>query len=178
MLSPSLHQFFYRQIQHDFNNHGLDEPDTIHYISDVLTRFAQTEKLYLLRDNDNKPLEHLVDMQAARHEALGSEHGRVNRVREHQILRHIGEYSLFMSGLFKQRLESRGQLDYYIANGSSAFWYCADHEHDGSTRYRLFRRLYYNFSHIVSALDRIRNSNFCQNPNDNLLQPAHALWRL
>ena len=178
MLAPSLHQFFCRQLAHGFKKRGLDEPDTVVYISDILTRFAHNQQLYLIRDDDGRPLEHLYDLQAAWRRAQGWDGAHASRTHERQIIRHIGEYSLFMSGLFKQRLESRGQLDYYIANGSSAFWHCADHEHSNSKHHQLFRRLYYNFGHIAGALDRIRRNNFTLHPGDTQLQPASALWRL
>lgn len=178
MLSPTLYQFFHRQLEHGFRKRGLDEPDTVDYISDILTRFAHNERLYLIRDSDGKPLEYLYDLQNAWRLAQGAEGGRASRAQERQIIKHIGEYSLFMSGLFKQRLESRGELHYYIANGSSAFWHCADHEHGNPKHHQLFRRLHYNFSHIVGALDRLRRNNFTLQPMEGQLHPATALWRL
>ena len=178
MLTPTLSQFFRRQIMHGFGKRGLAEPDTVEYVSDILTRFSLTRELYAIRSKQGQALEHLIDLQTEWRRAQGWDDGIANRVRQRQVLRHIGEYSLFMSGIFRDRLVSRGQLSYYIANGSSAFWHCADHEHHNSKRHLLFRRLYYNFTNIANALDIMRSNNFASRPLPALIDPGNSLWWL
>ena len=178
MLTPTLSQFFRRQVMHGFGRRGLAEPDTIEYVSDILARFSLTRELYAIRNRQGQPLEYLVDLQAEWRRAQGWDDGVASRVRQRQILRHIGEYSLFMSGIFRGRLVSRGQLDYYIANGSSAFWHCADHEYHNRQRHLLFRRLYANFAHISNVLDRMRTNRFALQPLPAAADPVSAFWRL
>lgn len=178
MLTPTLYQFFRRQVLHGFSRRGLAETDTIDYISDILTRFAQTEKLYAITDDSGHHIEHLIDFEAYRQQMLESNPGHYQRLRDGKLLRHIGEYTLFMTGLFREKLKSRGQLNYYISYGSSAFWHCADYEHYDAPRHKVFRGLYYNFAPISNVLDRLRKDKFSQKTMPGNIAPAQALWHL
>ena len=155
MKLPTLHQFFRRQLQRGFQTFGMTEPETIEYVSDMLSRFALTRAVYAVRDTDGKALQHICDMLQERYRAQNPELGTRDPTRERTITRHIGEYSLFMSGLFRERLRARGQLNYYLAQGSSAYWQCADKE-PNSCRRRVYRHLHYGFARVSNALDHIR----------------------
>ena len=82
------------------------------------------DSLYALQDATRAPARihrgHARNLATKRRRASPS-HGRT-------ILRHLGEYTLFMSGIFRERLMARGELGYYLAHGSSAYWRCADGE--------------------------------------------------
>ena len=174
MRLPSLQQFFRQQLQHGFRACGMNETETLDYVSEVLARFAHTRLLYALRDSDGRPLEHIVDMLVAWQQA---QEGRRDRARERQVMRQIGDYTLFMSGLFRERLEARGELDYYMAHGRSAFWRSADYEPNPARR-RTYRRLYEEFTPISDMLDYLRRVQFPlagRSSPDNLLA---AYWRV
>ncbi|MCR4301289.1 MAG: hypothetical protein NUV51_06735 [Sulfuricaulis sp.] len=170
MRLPSLYQFFRHQVSHGFNRHGIIEPATVDYVSDILTRFAQIRQLYALRDADGQPIEYIVDML----EAWQNTHGE-SACRGRFILRHLGEYTLFMSGIFRERLMARGELDYYLAHGSSAYWRCADCELNPRQR-RVYWHLHQYFGHISSTLDNMRREQFpLSSSPDNMLT---AFWRV
>jgi hypothetical protein len=83
-----------------------------------------------------------------------------------------------MSGLFRDRLRTRGELGYYLANGQSAFWRCAKYEINPK-RQNVFRRLYSDFTSIADALDhmarfQLRSSSV--NVTANTL--IASLWRV
>lgn len=170
MRLPSLYQFFRHQVGHGFHRHGITQPATVDYVSDILARFAQLRQLYALRDAEGRPLEYIVDMLEAWHQdaAAGPARGRF-------VLRHLGEYTLFMSGLFRDRLRQRGELDYYLAHGSSAYWRCADGELNPRQR-QVYWHLHQDFGHISNTLDDMRREQFPLPPSaDNLLI---AFWRI
>jgi hypothetical protein len=174
MRMPTLYQFFRHQVGHGFAAHGLTEPATVEYVSDMLTRFAQTRALYAMTDAHGRPLEYVADFLSA---ARGDDACRPDRARGHSILRHLGEYTLFMSGLFRERLRVRGELDYYLAQGASAYWCCADIEPQPNRR-ALFRRLHNNFVRIADTLDDMRRTRFplaAPATADNMVA---ALWRV
>src|SRR6266566_9989828 len=156
MRTPTLYQFFRHQLGHGFAAHGLTEPATVDYVSDVLTRFAQTRSLYAMTDTQGRPLEYVVDFLAA---ARDDETRGPRRGRGRSIQRHLGEYTLFMSGLFRERLSARGELNYYLAQGAGAYAQCADFEAQTGQR-ALFRRLHQNFTRIADTLDDMRRSRF------------------
>ena len=153
MRLPSLQQFFRHQLQHGFQAHGFNgAPSTVDYLSDLLTRFAQTRALYALRDDNGRPLEHIVDMLEVWQK---NQTGRRAPAQQGAIVRHIGEYTLFMSGLFRDRVKARGELDYYVAQGRSAYWRSADYELH-PVRRQLFRSLHENFAPISDILASLR----------------------
>lgn len=174
MAYPTLHQFFRHQLEHGFHARGLTETSTVDYVSDVLARFAETGALYAIKDADSRPLEHIVDLLAAQ-----SEQGQTagGRSREAFIVRHIGEYTLFMSGLFRERVKARGELNYYVAHGRQAFWRSADFE-PNPRRQRIYRRLYQDFSPISDILDALRRVGFPLTAPATAKHMMAALWRV
>ena len=175
MLLPSLYQFFRHQVSHGFHRHGIAEPATVDYVSDVLTRFAHTRLLYALQDSGGRPLEYVVDMLEAWQQAQAGETGPSRRARSRYVLRHLGEYALFMSGIFRDRLRRRGELDYYLAHGSSAYRHCADGELNPRQR-QVYRHLHEDFGRISNTLDNMRREQFPLQPSaENMLT---AFWRV
>lgn len=174
MRTPTLYQFFRHQLSHGFAAHGLGEPATLEYVCDVLTRFAHTRSLYAASDAQGRPLEYIVDFLMAERDG---EHRQPERARRRSILCHLGEYTLFMSGLFRERLKTRGELGYYLAQGAGAYLRCADFE-PPSGRRQLFRRLHHNFARITDALDDMRRARFPLSlpaTADNMMA---SLWRV
>jgi hypothetical protein len=173
MRMPTLYQFFRHQLGNGFAARGITEPATVDYVSEVLTRFAQTRSLYAVTDTQGRALEYVVDFLAA---ARGDDSRRSDRARERSVLRHLGEYTLFMSGLFRERLKARGELGYYLAQGASAYGQCADVEPQSGQR-AVFRRLHDSFTGIADSLDDLRRArlplSLAATP-DNMVA---ALWR-
>lgn len=177
MLVPGLYQFFRRQLQHGFHAHGIAEPATVDYVSEVLTRFSRTPALYMVRDRDGLPVEHIAGLMAEWRRAQGWDDAQEDRGREALVVRHIGEYSLFMSGLFRERLKARGQLKYYLSHGRSAFWHCA-YQEINPNRAKMFRGLYSNFERVAGALNYIREERLPLPQTDSAAPSAlNALWR-
>lgn len=170
-MTPTLQQFFHRHIQHGFKRAGLDEPATVDYVSDLLTRFARTEALYPLRDDEERPLTTLVQFLVAQRAA--QEEDRIHKI---MVVRHLAEYTLFMSGFFRDRLRARGQLSYYADHGRTAFGQSADFEKN-TGKARTYWRLQQNFARVAEALDEIRRGQLPLSP-DTFDQPLTALWRM
>ncbi len=174
MRTPTLYQFFRHQLHHGFAAHGLTEPATVDYVSEVLTRFAETRVLYGVTDADGHPLEYVVDFLSAAHAETAR---RADRARRRSLWRHLGEYTLFMSGLFRERLTARGELNYYLAQGAGAYAQCADFEAQTGQR-ALFRRLHQNFTRIADTLDDMRRSRFPLRMPATAENMMTALWRV
>ncbi len=176
MRVPSLYHFFRHQVSRGFHAHGIAEPATVDYVSDVLTRFARTRQLYALLDEEGRPLEYIVDMLIALERAWGGDGGRADRARGEAINRHIGEYTLFMSGLFRERLTARGELDYYLASGSGAYGRAADGEINPARR-RVYQRLHDDFERICDSLDHMRRTQFPMESSPRGGDLLRSFWR-
>lgn len=178
MRLPSLQQFFRHQLQQGFQACGLNPAaGTIEYVSEVLAQFAHARVFHSLRDDEGRPLEYIIDMLVAWQQAQEGRNGRRDVAREGAIVRYIGDYALFMSGLFRERVKARGELGYYVAHGRNAFWRSADYEANPARR-QTYRRLYHDFSPISDILDYLRRVQFPlegRRDSDNLLA---AYWRV
>lgn len=175
MLVPTLYQFFRRQVQQSLGEQGIAEPATVDYVSDVLTRMAHTAALYPLRDAEGTPLERIAQFLLEWQRADGLDKERPDRPRQALITRHLAEYTLFMSGLFRERLQARGEVAYYIEHGRSAFWQTADYE-SNHKRKQVFQRLGVDFARVADTLDHMRRVQFPMN-SAAVAGGMAALWR-
>lgn len=171
MLIPGLYPFFHRHLQQGFGECGLDQPSLVDYVSDLLTRFARVNSLYALRDADGRPIETMAGFLLAQQTAV---HDARAPVRETLVLRHMADYALFMSGLFRERLKHRGEIGYYREHGRNAFARCARLE-ASPNRARLLHRMAHDFEPISDALDVVwhRRLPFAAT---GATSPLAALW--
>lgn len=177
MRPPSLQQFFRHQLQQGYRDHGLSEAGTIEYVSDMLARFAHSRAFHALRDADGRPLEYIVDMLASWQQAQSGLRGRRDLARERTVIRHIGDYTLFMSGLFRERLRARGELKYYVEHGRSAFWRSADFEPNPARRHT-YHQLSENFNPISDLLNYLRRVQLPLSGRTASSDPLAAYWRV
>jgi hypothetical protein len=73
-----------------------------------------------------------------------------------------------MSGIFRQHVEGKGSLDYYLQEGSRSYWTVS--ELDLSlyrTGYFLFQELASKFEYYSGALDYVRKACFATAPGED-----------
>ena len=169
MLIPGLYPFFHRHLQQGFGEYGLDQPPLVDYVSDLLTRFARVNALFALRDSDGRPIETMAGLLLAQQTPSASA-----PLPEKLVLRHMADYALFMSGLFRERLKYRGQIGYYREHGRSAFARCARLE-PNPVRAGLLKRVSRDFEPISDALDILWHQRLPIAPG-GLTSPLTALW--
>jgi hypothetical protein len=127
-----------------------------------------------MTDAQGRALEYIADFIAT---ACDDRSARNDRARVRTVIRHLGEYTLFMSGLFRERLKARGELGYYLAQGASAYGQCAEVEPQSGQR-ALFRRLHSNFTRIADSLDEIRRTRLPLSLTANSDNMLLAFWRV
>jgi hypothetical protein len=80
---------------------------------------------------------------------------------EREVRRYIGDYTLFMSGMFRSHVSRGGYLDYYMEQGSRSYHTVSKLD---LRRYRtgflMFEELSKRFEHYSGALDYLRKSYF------------------
>ena len=118
----------------------------------------------MLHDAQGKKLHSVVEMVLS---AMGPEgHNRV--IGERAVRKYVGDYTLFMSGLFRTFVQKRGFLDYYLQEGKRS--YEAVSKLDVSL-YRpgflLFEELSRGFETYADALDYTRKCFFAAAPGAN-----------
>ncbi|HLW63945.1 MAG TPA: hypothetical protein VKS79_01415 [Gemmataceae bacterium] len=136
---------------------GVADPPLIDYLSLLLSRFLHVHDIYQLRDTKGRTLHEVVDM-ALEAQQLPPE-GRTAR----EFHRHIGDFTLFWTGVFPESLEQQRPhlgkdafID-YCAQGKRSYFIASTFEDDeGREETRIFRRLSDEFELCAYGLNQVR----------------------
>lgn len=166
LSNNQLHDFFLEHTRKSFWELGLIDQAVIGYVADVLTAFVRTDHLYRVRAPNGKRLTSLVEILSEQIETHPVAHSSLWRERE--VRKYVGDYALFMSGLFRTYVEKIGVLDYYVHEGQQSYHKVSELELSlYQTGFQLFQELSKNFEYYSGALDYMRKVYFGPSPNDN-----------
>ncbi len=159
-----LRRFFDRAVRASFHDLALHDEPAASYLADLLTRFARTEELYP-RGRAVPRLETVVDMLLEIQAAWQPDDAHFRPEHEVEVRRHIGDYTLFMTGVFRERVERMASTTYYISQGKRAYHFVSEHAR-ASARGAAppYRRLAESFEHYAGALDYARRVYFTDAP--------------
>src|SRR5437870_2566311 len=93
---------------------GVGDDTIAAYLAEVMAEFARTDRLYHLRAPGGARLESVVEMLGLGPPTPGPAGTRA-------FHRYVGDFALFMSGLFRSFVERGGYLAYYLAEGARAY---------------------------------------------------------
>ena len=89
--------------------------------------------------------------------------------REVVVRRHIGDFTLFMTGIFPERVERTASTRYYIDQGKRAYHFVSEHDRasarTGGAGAPLYRRLADRFERYVDVLEYARRVHFRDHPH-------------
>ncbi|MDH5649117.1 MAG: hypothetical protein OEY67_05625 [Gammaproteobacteria bacterium] len=112
-----------RSVEQDRSRNGRR---VVNYIANLLSLFVPTDRVYRIRNTDIKPVEYIVDMLAEAQSA--------DSHRQFIIYCHIGNYSLYLTGLYSSWINNRYQygrrplnINYYLEQGQSSYSQAAGH---------------------------------------------------
>jgi hypothetical protein len=156
--SNRLRDFFLNLTRQSFWQLGINDATVAEYVADVLADFARADHLYKVRSPNGKKLESVVEMLASSQKGASQENGML---RERAFRKYLGDYTLFMTGIFRSYVEGREILDYYLQEGRRSYWTVS--ELDVSmyrTGFILFQELSKKFEYYSGALDFMRKAYF------------------
>jgi hypothetical protein len=145
---------FYVLVRHALLEQGITDRALADYLASLLIHFGERDRAFRIAEDDDQRYRYLVDIV----EALERASGR----RAFLLRAHLGNYALWLSGLFPDyvtaRVERRGApgLEYYEAMGASGFRVAAAFAE--ARRYglnRLYERCAESFPHLRVSLNRI-----------------------
>jgi hypothetical protein len=162
-----LQRFFDDALKATFRDLALHDEPAVAYLADLLTRFARTEQLFP-RGITGQRLECVVDLLLEA-QALWNDPSFVPE-REVAVRRHIGDYTLFMLGVFRERVEQIASTGYYVSQGQRAYRWVSEHDRASARPVRpaggaLFGRLADRFEGYARALDYARRVHFRSAPS-------------
>jgi hypothetical protein len=161
--SHPLRQLFVELVgRHYADEIGIRDPQVIAYVSHLLTEFCDAEQLFKLRNSQNRPLQDVGEMLLESDPVYGP---APSFDRERQVRKHIGDYTLFFTGMFpesvnhfrlrRERVENfvdwikAGKESYYIVSKFEYFEYAKVAP--------LFANLAKNFEQCVYGLNLVKN---------------------
>ena len=158
-----LQQFFLQLVSENFySSIGLRDPQLSQYVAAMLTEFTEVERLYQIRNAAGRRLDDVGEMLLEADPVFGE---ALSFDRERAVRKHIGDYTLFFTGMFpeainrfrlrRQRLENfvdfirAGKESYYIVSTFEVFEY--------AKAAPLFAKLSARFEECVYGLNQVKN---------------------
>jgi hypothetical protein len=124
-LRVSTHFYFYVLVRHVFRRSGIADRAVADYVAEVLAAFSRTERTRCVIPGKPGPMDYFFEMLAALQTA--------NHRTSFYIRAHIGNHSLYLSGVFPERVRFRAEtkgapdLKYYEELGKTNFRLARDH---------------------------------------------------
>lgn len=171
IVDVNVTEYFKKSVTVAAVNQSMDTTeDTLYYVVNLLTRFADSNTLYQ-GDSDGPGITPLAKLYARAVE-LRSESERC------QAMRRLGDVSLFIAGLFSDSLKNRlVDIDYYIGMGGAAYGYVSEsfrgRETDDSYS-EVFAELAAKFTAFVDILAEVGEQSVLKS-NTDLLR-IYELW--
>ncbi len=106
MLTDShpLEPFFQQMVRNSYAGKlGIHDLQITHYVAHLLCEFSESEKLYKLRDDEGRPVHALEEMIRASDPIHGT---ATSFDAERAVRKHIGDYALFVSGMYPESMEA------------------------------------------------------------------------
>jgi hypothetical protein len=151
------------------------DPEMAAYISELLVDFAHADRPYPIRNARGKRLNEVGEMLVESNPLLNA----ASFDRERQVRKHIGDYTLFMTGMFPEyvaELPRRGLrldsfIDYMKAGKESYRIVAAFDQFEYRSVAPLFRRLAEQFEYCVYGLNRVKSQL------ETLREQQYQRWR-
>lgn len=163
---------FYVLVRHAFLEGGITDTLTADYVASLLLGFGQGNRAWRVSDTREEEYRYLVD--------LVSEMRDTDPQKAFPFWCHLGNYSLWLSGLFPDHLEWRVQrkgappIDYYETLGSTGFRLAGGSEQAEALGVALlFQGVARDFRPLRTALNRMSDRIFWPaggNPVNRLLR--------
>lgn len=124
-LRISDHLYFYIVVRRVLREAGIEDRRVADYVAELLCEFSRQDRSRCALPGENRPMEYVFEMLAAMQNAD-------ERTRFY-LKAHIGDHSLFLSGVFPERIRFRAEyrgfpdLSYYEAMGQTNYRAAGDH---------------------------------------------------
>jgi hypothetical protein len=161
--SHPLQQLFRELVgRHYAEEIGIRDPQVVGYVAHLLAEFCETDQLFKVTNERGRPLTDVGQLLLESDPVYGP---APSFDRERQVRKHIGDYTLFFTGMFpesinhfrlrRQRVENfvdwmkAGKESYYIVSKFEHFEYAKVAP--------LFANLSRNFEQCVYGLNMVKN---------------------
>lgn len=155
--TSSIKSFFSNLVNMSFLDLGKEKDrQAAIYLTEMLTEFARSENLYRLSDSEGKKIYTVVEMLLeSRQEQIESNEY------EREVRKYVGDFALFMSGIFRDYVNRGAYLNYYLSEGMKSYFVVSRLDLErGDGDPIMFSRLSREFEFYSGALDYMRKVYF------------------
>ena len=161
--SHPVHQLFLELVEYHYDgNVGLHDSAIHGYVADMLTQFCEAEQLHKIRDASGRPLHDVGEMLLESDPVYGP---APSFDRERQVRKHIGDYTLFFTGMFPEsinrwrlrRARLEGFIDFMKAGKESYYIVSKFDQFEYAKVAPLFKQLSEEFERCVYGLNMVKN---------------------
>ena len=161
MEPPLLPGFFERVTRQVWSDLALDDQPAARYVTELLTRFARTDALYRATALPGRRIETVVEALGEIQRAWDVDSPDFAPEREQALRRHVGDFTLFMTGIFREHVQRMDAVGFYEAEGRRAYRFVSETARaEGDADAPLYRRLSERFEHYSGALSYMRKVYF------------------
>jgi len=164
MISESnpLQRFFREIVERNYEELGIRDLGIQSYVAGLLAEFCESGNISRIRDEEGRPLLDLGEMLLQADPVYGL---APSFDRERQVRKHIGDYSLFFTGMFPEsinhsrlrRARREGLMD-FINAGKESYFIVSKFEHFEYAKVApLFRQMSQDFERLVYGLNQVKN---------------------
>jgi hypothetical protein len=160
--SSPLQRFFREVVERNYGEVGVRSAEVQAYVANLLAEFCDVETLYKIKSAEGRALCDLGEMLLESDPVYGP---APSFDRERQVRKHIGDYSLFFTGMFPEglnhcrlrRARVEGMID-FVRAGKESYYIVSKFEHFEYAKVApLFRNMSQQFEQLVYGLNQVKN---------------------
>ena len=161
--SHPLQQLFIELVgRHYAEEIGVRDPQIVNYVAHLMAEFCDVEELFRVRNTEGRPLTDVGEMLVESNPVFGP---APSFDRERQVRKHIGDYTLFFTGMFPESINHfrlrRNRTENFvdwIKAGKESYYIVSKFEHFEYAKVApLFANLSQNFEQCVYGLNLVKN---------------------
>jgi hypothetical protein len=174
-----LEPFFQQMVRNSYTGKlGMHDTAITQYVARLLCEFSEADKLYKVRDEEGRPIRVLEEMV----QASDPVHGTATSFdAERAVRKHIGDYALFVSGMYPETTESmapyrrrhgRESFEELVKVGKESYYIVSQFDlEEYADEAPMFRRLSGWFDRCIYGLRLVREELASNKPG---LLPSRA----
>ena len=160
--SSPLQRFLKEVVERNYDEVGVRNAEIKDYVANMMAEFCETESMCKIKSADGRPLSDVGEMLLESDPIYGP---ASSFDRERQVRKHIGDYTLFFTGMFPESLNGyrlrkarmEGLVD-FVKAGKESYYIVSKFEHFEYAKVApLFRRMSQEFEQLVYGLNQVKN---------------------
>lgn len=156
-----LNNFFTRWLTAAFSDIQIFERNSVLYIAEILSRFANSDMLHRIQKLPHLKSNTVVEMLIQAEDRSRPSEPGFDPFGERNIRKNVADYTLFMTGIFREHIEKHGILDFYFCEGRNSYKHVYEFDRNlAQPQAAIFDQLHTNFEQYSSGINYMKKVYF------------------